>query len=393
MSKEEKLDDEFVEILNEDLDGERTLFDPGDEQDVKISGRNDDIFGAPFEHPTEDQWKEVFKIADQVYSLAPWDFMEEDEVFGVEDPNTNNIVYFSVMGALGEHFAVAGYVGDNMLIRHLKNTASDEDLSIEDVFNVAHLQLSFEAPAELDSDEYVRQFGGKEKYDRHGIGYSVRSFKPSYLPWLVSKNELEIFQRVLDGFLKIAKKRKGDPFIELVRMPEEDAFELLVLKKTRGKSPYWRRTFRSPDPSGAIIPLEYPSRETLLRAMETPVAQGLSMELDLFLAPFEIGGIEERHYFTRLGLGVDVKTGIVLAYEVFENLGSPEKNTKHLPEFIFQILTSSNRIPERVIVRNRSFVDTLIPYAHLLGFDLVTTETLEGVDMAMESMIEHFGMQ
>jgi hypothetical protein len=60
---------------------------------------------ATVEHlPTNEQWRRLYEAAVGVKELAPWEWMTETDVFGVQDPETQEIGFVSVMGALGEHF-------------------------------------------------------------------------------------------------------------------------------------------------------------------------------------------------------------------------------------------------------------------------------------------------
>src|SRR5437868_12839826 len=63
------------------------------------------------EHIPLELWREFYSLAGKVHEMAPWEWMQEADVFGVEDPEGGEIQFVSVMGALGEHFAVALYPG------------------------------------------------------------------------------------------------------------------------------------------------------------------------------------------------------------------------------------------------------------------------------------------
>src|SRR3972149_3793897 len=52
--------------------------------------------------PTLDSWRRLYEAALPLKKLAPWEGMAEDEVFGVQDPETGTIGFVSVMGLLGE---------------------------------------------------------------------------------------------------------------------------------------------------------------------------------------------------------------------------------------------------------------------------------------------------
>ncbi len=76
--------------------------------------------------PTLDEWRELFTVAIRVKELAPWQWMEENAVFGVRNPETGELGFVSVMGALGEHYAVALYLGPTGLYRFWEMHGEEE---------------------------------------------------------------------------------------------------------------------------------------------------------------------------------------------------------------------------------------------------------------------------
>ena len=52
------------------------------------------------ELPTNEQWRRLYETAALVKELSPWKWMTEIDVFDVQDPNTEEIGFVSVMGML-----------------------------------------------------------------------------------------------------------------------------------------------------------------------------------------------------------------------------------------------------------------------------------------------------
>jgi hypothetical protein len=61
--------------------------------------------------PSHDEAKTLCELALRVKELAPWQWMEETDIFGIEDPDTGELGFISVMGYLGEYESVAVYRG------------------------------------------------------------------------------------------------------------------------------------------------------------------------------------------------------------------------------------------------------------------------------------------
>lgn len=49
----------------------------------------------------------LYDLADRLHQLAPWDWMEEDQLIRVMHPETGESAYLSVMVAAGEHVCLA----------------------------------------------------------------------------------------------------------------------------------------------------------------------------------------------------------------------------------------------------------------------------------------------
>ena len=92
----------------------------------------------------DEMWRHLYDLAGQVRELAPWRWMEESEVFGVQDPATGSVHFVSVMGSEGIHFAVSAYPGIEALDRVM--TLDEEEIYEypERLLEIPQLQLSFE---------------------------------------------------------------------------------------------------------------------------------------------------------------------------------------------------------------------------------------------------------
>lgn len=83
--------------------------------------------------PTMDDWKDLFQATKMFKELAPWEWMEDSKVFGIENPEDGKIGYCCVMGALGEVLGLLVYFGSEGLalyegLQSGKITVEDEDL-------------------------------------------------------------------------------------------------------------------------------------------------------------------------------------------------------------------------------------------------------------------------
>ena len=59
--------------------------------------------------------KELYDAAIRFKEAAPWELLGDDEVFAVKDPVTGETGYCSILGWLGEMFALCVYRGKTHL--------------------------------------------------------------------------------------------------------------------------------------------------------------------------------------------------------------------------------------------------------------------------------------
>ena len=60
--------------------------------------------------PTFAAMRQLYDLASKLLSLRPWKFLDESELIAVRDSASNEFCYCSVMGALGEVYAMHTYI-------------------------------------------------------------------------------------------------------------------------------------------------------------------------------------------------------------------------------------------------------------------------------------------
>jgi hypothetical protein len=70
--------------------------------------------------PSLQKWKTLYEAATEFRKIESWRWMEDSQVFGVQNPETGEIGYCCVLGALGELFALVVYLGTEGLQTHLR---------------------------------------------------------------------------------------------------------------------------------------------------------------------------------------------------------------------------------------------------------------------------------
>lgn len=119
--------------------------------------------------PTYDQWRRLYEAAVLVKELSPWEWMTETDVFGVRDPETDEIGFVSVLGLLGEHFGVSLYPNPRALYGFWALEEAGPEVNPDALLEIPQLQASFEDLDQLDNrdrkitKELGLKFRGKKR--------------------------------------------------------------------------------------------------------------------------------------------------------------------------------------------------------------------------------------
>ena len=86
----------------------------------------------PLLRSSDPEAKELLDLAIRVKQLKPWQWMEETDLIGIENPETREIGFISVMGSVGEYEAVALFTSElkvSMASLILRTTSSPPSIA------------------------------------------------------------------------------------------------------------------------------------------------------------------------------------------------------------------------------------------------------------------------
>lgn len=160
--------------------------------------------------PSHNEAKALCNLAAQIKALAPWQWMEETDVFGVEDPDTHEIGFVSVMGSVGEYEAVAVYPGAEGLYGFI-DFQSDPSANTDRLIEIPQVQLSFSESKFLEKRD-------RELLKSSGLKFTgarplFRSYRPGFLPWFITLNEARLLIHALSQTLEVAKRFANEAVI------------------------------------------------------------------------------------------------------------------------------------------------------------------------------------
>ncbi len=337
--------------------------------------------------PTLSSLKKLYGLMAEIKTLAPWKWMCETDVFGVQNPHTKEVGFVSIMGQAGEHYAVAAYLGEVGLFGLWRLHEAGPNISPEMIFETPQLQASFENREMLhpqDRDQ-IKKLG--LKFRGRNAWPLFRSYRPGCFPWYLDKDEVLFLQYILEQTLEVAPRFKKDP--DLLEPGSEDEYLVRTASK-KGKQLTWKDATMHIPPPGPVTVSSKVDSETYCRFKELPKSR-ISVEIDFFMTPIPIRGEVDRPFYPYMLLMVDSAKGLVVGTELLQPIPSLQGMWEEIPQHLIAGLAKLNLKPAKISVRS----DLLYSLLHQLCADLEITlqgaHRLPMLDEARASLEQMFG--
>ena len=336
--------------------------------------------------PTNDQWRRLYEAAALVKELSPWEWMTETDVFGVQDPETGEIGFVSVMGLLGEHFGVSLYPNSRALYDFWALEEADPEINPDALLEIPQLQASFEDRDQLDNRDrkVIKELGLKFRGRKEWPLF--RSYRPGFLPWFLEAEEAQSLAEALDQLLEVAPRFRED---RSLLVPEDESY-LVRVPHQEGPTRVWEDTVMEvPPPEPLSIQVEMDPGA--LEGLESLPQSGHELEMDLFMFPAPVQGEKEaRPVFPYMLLTVDAGTGMVVGTDLLEPVPSLEAMWGSVPLAVTQQLARLGLKPAQVKVSSELLFGRLQPLAQASRFELELAPFLPALHEAREALLEAF---
>ncbi len=317
-----------------------------------------------------------------IKELAPWEWMEETDLFGVRDPETGEVYYVSVMGSMGEHLAVAAYPGAKGLsgFRSMHQEMAGPDPQA--LLMIPQLQASFEDRDVLtDRDRRVikelgLKFRGRQSWPQ------FRSWRPAHVPWYLEDWEARVLATVLEQTLDVAPRFGDSPDLLL---PPSDTYLVRTAREVNGARLWEDRREAAPPPQRVTVEIRF-DNEVMDRLRRLPHSNAVvEIGVTMLPAPVQDGG--ERPYFPFSVLLVDAKSGYILATEMLTPQPSMTAMWGRLAVAVAGKLAAYPRLPGKLKVGNALLHGLLQPLCDELGLPVEQARRLRALQEAQTSML------
>ncbi|MGE5483907.1 MAG: DUF6930 domain-containing protein [Ignavibacteriales bacterium] len=331
---------------------------------------------------TPQEWKSLYSACEEFRRLAPWDWMDDTQVVGVEDPDSGRIGWCVVMGNARETFGLWVYRGAHGYGTYCLLAAGIEP-DFEDIAKMDYLSLSFEDRGEIDRHdlELIRKSGlrprGRQSWPQ------VLSKTPWRVPWRLNAREVRYMTLVLHQISRKAIDLKENPGTPLVK-----GSRLLVRRYGQvGQDWGWSDVWLEPgEPEHERVMVTLDSAEIRDIKLAAQVTSE-TWEVDVFPLLRAVGGEGIPYYPMTL---LVVNRGVPPV--IHSLIVKPEPGGwQLLAESFVSALKQTGRIPRRIRVKRPEVAAMLGAICSALGVKLKEVERLTVLDEVRTSLEDSLG--
>lgn len=162
------------------------------------------------EGPSLETASRLCELAWEFFALQPWRLLADRDLILLEDPQSGDMCFCSVMGALGEVFSLHIYIGAESY-RFYRKLSDGIPISAGEFFASQHA-LSIElisASTATPPDRQLLKAVGYVLQKRVPIP-QFRAFRPGYLPWYITETEAILLIHCLQAVLAFCRTLTDD---------------------------------------------------------------------------------------------------------------------------------------------------------------------------------------
>jgi hypothetical protein len=329
--------------------------------------------------PTMGEFRRLYAAAIAFKKEAPWEWMYEDQIFGIRNPEMGQIGYASVMGMLGEHLALGLYLGseglDGFWRMHREEAMDNSTLLLE----IPQLQASFEDRNTLHAKdrEVIKALG--LKFRGRMAWPMFRSYVPGYMPWFVTPEEARFLVAAMEQTLEVTRRLSEEPTI--LDAPKRDQY----LVRTRTEQG-WTDEWLTPPPIPMRPPPMVDSEQLAAMRRELP-RQQFTLQADLFALPAHVKEKEDpRPYLLYNLMIVEASSGMILGTDLLAPKPSLDALWAQAPTRFLDAIALMGYLPQRIAVRDERLYSLLLPLAAGLGIRLERSWRLPALDEARTTL-------
>lgn len=338
--------------------------------------------------PSMKEWRRLYDVAVEFKKLECWDWIYDDDLFGVQNPDDGEIGYCCIMGNFRQMFGIAVYLGADGLDGYLKIQSGEIGEADPDaLYSQKCIMASFEDRDYLWKEDLqlIKKFG--LKFRGRNQWPVFRSYRPGYVPWFLTKKEVLFLTVALEQAIDVAVRFREDEGLltprgknkYLIRVP--DKIEDIILWEDRWMKPAPVKKTRLPKLLDDRV-----DELRIQRIKKKAVRTSGIWEIELAFSPTPVREKKERPYFPQMLAVIDQRSIMGLDFHIFKISSDVSEFRNHFLGF----LEKHGALPKEILVGNDETFQIIAPIASLLKINVKSGSKLLAMEEFNNAMFDFF---
>jgi hypothetical protein len=329
-------------------------------------------------------WQKVYDLADELFRVAPWDFIEETDLFAVKTSRTRQLYFISVMGSGGQLNAISAYQGAAAL-EGFWDLQQGTNKPPEFILTLPHMMLAYEVKSNLTKDLLKHFASLGRNYGSTAQWPEVKQIIPGMLPRMPHEPELTDMAEILEQTIDVCRRAQTDDTV--IYPPAEGQNDLYLVREALNKGgnlswhdryreiTYRKTTFRPAVPSSLL--------DTVISLPKAPSV----LQTDLRMLPFPVQPPGKPGYFSFTVLLTNKKTGVVEGYEMLTPFPDYTTMFSSFPSTLLNFLPKLGFRPRCIEVSNPELYALIRGPLQKCDIRIVLADQVESANEAFDSMV------
>lgn len=162
----------------------------------------------------KEKWLNLYENIDYIYDLAPWNYLNDNNLITIVDKNTSKLYYLFTLGKGGISRGLIIISEDNIL--DYLNIFENNFQPLQLINYQSGYMITYPNKNNVDQlDKLVPEKLGISFKDEW---ISIREYKKGYLPGLIKEYDIDLLVSLLDNYISIFKHIKNNE----INIPDND---------------------------------------------------------------------------------------------------------------------------------------------------------------------------
>ncbi len=336
---------------------------------------------------TKATGRRLYDLGAEFYELHPWDLLADQDLVMVKEPDSGEMCYCSVMGALGQVYSLQVYIGREGY-QLFKRIALGQPITAgEFLASQRGVSVEFVPSGELTTPDRRLLRAFSHPFRKDVICPMFRAGRPGYHPWYITEEEGRQLALCLATVLEFCDHMLTHPPIEY--WGKEDTYPLVSLVSGKRPDQMCEISLAAAQwsPLATLAPANY-DKDRVARILSKSHRIVGIMEVDHFYGGAMFGGKSERKTCVRAAIATDARSGFAFP----PVLGEPsDVKGDLLVRVVLGAIESANFLPQEIRVTGADSAMALSTLTNALDISVQVVESLPSLEEFKRQMLRMMG--